>query len=214
MQETAERPSCMRACMHACMSLRHGLCRRATPGSLPPVRMAPHATEVLLLHDSASPPSPTLPWCTNALPPPFPSGPRMMTAASATPGAPRYKSQLKMRFIDRDEHVYFWFPLLAGLSELTFDPRQVRCPPGGRAGGQAGRPAPTATSTSAPPPPQSHTHPARAPTAGMLSPGRCPLAPRRPRGLAPLRKQASARSDVPRTRASCLHRPSGVSPGA
>ncbi|GFH28986.1 brefeldin a-inhibited guanine nucleotide-exchange protein 2-like, partial [Haematococcus lacustris] len=24
----------------------------------------------------------------------------------------------------RDEHVYFWFPLLAGLSELTFDPRQ------------------------------------------------------------------------------------------
>ncbi|GFH13963.1 brefeldin a-inhibited guanine nucleotide-exchange protein 2-like, partial [Haematococcus lacustris] len=23
-----------------------------------------------------------------------------------------------------DEHVYFWFPLLAGLSELTFDPRQ------------------------------------------------------------------------------------------
>eukprot|EP00198_Chlamydomonas_reinhardtii_P005607 XP_001694943.1 SEC7/BIG-like ARF-guanine nucleotide exchange factor [Chlamydomonas reinhardtii] len=29
-----------------------------------------------------------------------------------------------LRFIDRDEHVYFWFPLLAGLSELTFDPRQ------------------------------------------------------------------------------------------
>ncbi len=28
-----------------------------------------------------------------------------------------------MRFADRDEHVYFWFPLLAGLSELTFDPR-------------------------------------------------------------------------------------------
>ena len=28
-----------------------------------------------------------------------------------------------MRFIDKDEHVYFWFPLLAGLSELTFDPR-------------------------------------------------------------------------------------------
>ncbi|MEW5298187.1 MAG: hypothetical protein WDW36_001338 [Sanguina aurantia] len=29
-----------------------------------------------------------------------------------------------MKFIDRDEHMYFWFPLLAGLSELTFDPRQ------------------------------------------------------------------------------------------
>lgn len=30
----------------------------------------------------------------------------------------------KIRFTDRDEHMYFWFPLLAGLSELTFDPRQ------------------------------------------------------------------------------------------
>lgn len=28
-----------------------------------------------------------------------------------------------MRFTDKDEHMYFWFPLLAGLSELTFDPR-------------------------------------------------------------------------------------------
>ena len=28
-----------------------------------------------------------------------------------------------MQFGDKDEHVYFWFPLLAGLSELTFDPR-------------------------------------------------------------------------------------------
>ena len=28
-----------------------------------------------------------------------------------------------MQFSDKDEHVYFWFPLLAGLSELTFDPR-------------------------------------------------------------------------------------------
>lgn len=27
--------------------------------------------------------------------------------------------------MDSDEHVYFWFPLLAGLSELTFDPRCV-----------------------------------------------------------------------------------------
>ena len=28
-----------------------------------------------------------------------------------------------IRFTDRDEHMYFWFPLLVGLSELTFDPR-------------------------------------------------------------------------------------------
>ena len=38
-----------------------------------------------------------------------------------------------LRFTDKDEHMYFWFPLLAGLSELTFDPRaDVRChpPPG------------------------------------------------------------------------------------
>eukprot|EP00897_Mesotaenium_endlicherianum_P001745 jgi/Mesen1/1599/ME000134S00728 len=27
------------------------------------------------------------------------------------------------QFTDKDDHVYFWFPLLAGLSELTFDPR-------------------------------------------------------------------------------------------
>ncbi|XP_057859507.1 brefeldin A-inhibited guanine nucleotide-exchange protein 2 isoform X2 [Cryptomeria japonica] len=26
-------------------------------------------------------------------------------------------------FTDREDHLYFWFPLLAGLSELTFDPR-------------------------------------------------------------------------------------------
>ncbi|EFN54845.1 hypothetical protein CHLNCDRAFT_35815 [Chlorella variabilis] len=29
----------------------------------------------------------------------------------------------RIRFTDKDEHMYFWFPLLAGLSELTFDPR-------------------------------------------------------------------------------------------
>lgn len=29
-----------------------------------------------------------------------------------------------MQFSDKDEHIYFWFPLLAGLSELTFDPRK------------------------------------------------------------------------------------------
>lgn len=32
-------------------------------------------------------------------------------------------SRNPMRFTDKDEHMYFWFPLLAGLSELTFDPR-------------------------------------------------------------------------------------------
>ena len=32
-------------------------------------------------------------------------------------------AQASMQFSDKDEHVYFWFPLLAGLSELTFDPR-------------------------------------------------------------------------------------------
>ncbi len=33
-----------------------------------------------------------------------------------------------LRFTDKDEHMYFWFPLLAGLSELTFDPRaDIRC---------------------------------------------------------------------------------------
>ncbi len=34
--------------------------------------------------------------------------------------------QTRLRFTDKDEHVYFWFPLLVGLSELTFDPRKVR----------------------------------------------------------------------------------------
>ena len=34
------------------------------------------------------------------------------------------QQQRGLQFSDRDEHIYFWFPLLAGLSELTFDPRQ------------------------------------------------------------------------------------------
>lgn len=51
-------------------------------------------------------------------------------------GSPRWQQQQQqtvsavsaggstlIRFTDRDEHIYFWFPLLAGLSELTFDPR-------------------------------------------------------------------------------------------
>eukprot|EP00873_Tetraselmis_striata_P021183 jgi/Tetstr1/441447/TSEL_029692.t1 len=29
----------------------------------------------------------------------------------------------RLHFTDKDEHMYFWFPLLVGLSELTFDPR-------------------------------------------------------------------------------------------
>lgn len=39
-------------------------------------------------------------------------------AGAATPG-----SATRIKFTDKDEHMYFWFPLLAGLSELTFDPR-------------------------------------------------------------------------------------------
>ena len=36
--------------------------------------------------------------------------------------------QKRLQFSDKDEHLYFWFPLLAGLSELTFDPRpDLRC---------------------------------------------------------------------------------------
>ncbi|GIM16141.1 hypothetical protein Vretimale_18795, partial [Volvox reticuliferus] len=51
---------------------------------------------------------------------------RMSSMAERRHGisTPAASTQLKLRFIDRDEHVYFWFPLLAGLSELTFDPRQ------------------------------------------------------------------------------------------
>ena len=41
----------------------------------------------------------------------------------------------RIKFTDKDEHMYFWFPLLAGLSELTFDPRsEIRCG-GGQEGG-------------------------------------------------------------------------------
>lgn len=37
---------------------------------------------------------------------------------------PSRRPGIGIRFTDKDEHMYFWFPLLAGLSELTFDPRQ------------------------------------------------------------------------------------------
>lgn len=46
-------------------------------------------------------------------------------------GRPRSAAGGGLRFTDKDEHMYFWFPLLAGLSELTFDPRaDIRCCPG------------------------------------------------------------------------------------
>ena len=48
-----------------------------------------------------------------------------VASASALEGGVRPKG---LRFTDKDEHMYFWFPLLAGLSELTFDPRiDIRC---------------------------------------------------------------------------------------
>lgn len=47
--------------------------------------------------------------------------------AAAAAGGHRPASG-RIRFTDKDEHMYFWFPLLAGLSELTFDPRpEIRC---------------------------------------------------------------------------------------
>lgn len=44
-------------------------------------------------------------------------------AALATAGSAPRVGGARIRFTDKDEHMYFWFPLLAGLSELTFDPR-------------------------------------------------------------------------------------------
>jgi brefeldin A-inhibited guanine nucleotide-exchange protein len=44
-------------------------------------------------------------------------------AAAGAAGGGSSAERGQMKFVDRDEHVYFWFPLLAGLSELTFDPR-------------------------------------------------------------------------------------------
>lgn len=41
--------------------------------------------------------------------------------AAATPEPSPHRGTI--RFTDKDEHMYFWFPLLVGLSELTFDPR-------------------------------------------------------------------------------------------
>ena len=50
----------------------------------------------------------------------------LKAAAAASAGSIQQQQQHQpgaLKFVDRDEHVYFWFPLLAGLSELTFDPR-------------------------------------------------------------------------------------------
>ena len=47
-------------------------------------------------------------------------------APEAAAGSPESESRgggKGLQFSDKDEHMYFWFPLLAGLSELTFDPR-------------------------------------------------------------------------------------------
>lgn len=71
-------------------------------------------------------------------------------ALSAAGSAPRAGGG-RIRFTDKDEHMYFWFPLLAGLSELTFDPRPeircVRCHPHGWLPGSAGSPLLESSST-------------------------------------------------------------------
>lgn len=60
----------------------------------------------------------------------LPSSPAPRSPSTSTPMQRTASASLRalgpkgIRFIDKDEHVYFWFPLLAGLSELTFDPRQ------------------------------------------------------------------------------------------
>lgn len=38
-------------------------------------------------------------------------------------GTEKDENSTSPTFTDREDHLYFWFPLLAGLSELTFDPR-------------------------------------------------------------------------------------------
>lgn len=47
-------------------------------------------------------------------------------ASAKSPTSPQKGKDLKHEngeLTDKDDHLYFWFPLLAGLSELTFDPR-------------------------------------------------------------------------------------------
>lgn len=42
---------------------------------------------------------------------------------SPSTGAVKDGKPVSPTFTDKDDHLYFWFPLLAGLSELSFDPR-------------------------------------------------------------------------------------------
>lgn len=52
-----------------------------------------------------------------------PGGERILEATSKGKAVAAIVGQ-GLQFSDKEEHLYFWFPLLAGLSELTFDPRQ------------------------------------------------------------------------------------------
>lgn len=59
-------------------------------------------------------------------PPPSPSAAGAQPA-SRSPSLPHRAGSLAAaaRFSDHDEHLYFWMPLLIGLTELTFDPREA-----------------------------------------------------------------------------------------
>jgi brefeldin A-inhibited guanine nucleotide-exchange protein len=78
----------------------------------------------------------------------------------------------RIRFTDQDEHMYFWFPLLAGLGELTFDPRpEIRCAAAGACACSASapgcRPADARTPVLTPPPTTpTPTHPHHPPSPG------------------------------------------------
>ncbi|RDX96898.1 Brefeldin A-inhibited guanine nucleotide-exchange protein 2, partial [Mucuna pruriens] len=43
--------------------------------------------------------------------------------SSSAPQTAKEGKQVNGEVTDKDDHLYFWFPLLAGLSELSFDPR-------------------------------------------------------------------------------------------
>ncbi|KAK8946232.1 Brefeldin A-inhibited guanine nucleotide-exchange protein 2 [Platanthera guangdongensis] len=53
-------------------------------------------------------------------------GRNMTTYANSIPSSPQLEKEekeIKTKFADNDDHLLLWFPLLAGLSELTFDMR-------------------------------------------------------------------------------------------